>query len=63
VLTWILTGGEDHALAACYPAAADIPQGWSVVGTVLKRSADSSAPRVTVAGAAWAGPQGWDHFA
>lgn len=62
-LTWILTGGEDHALAACYPAAAEIPQGWSVVGTVLKRSADSSAPRVTVAGAAWAGPQGWDHFA
>ena len=63
VLKWILTGGEDHALAACYPAAADIPQGWSVVGTVLKRSADSSAPRVTVAGGAWAGPQGWDHFA
>ena len=63
VLTWILTGGEDHALAACFPAAADIPQGWSVIGTVLKRSADSSAPRVTVAGAAWAGPQGWDHFA
>ena len=63
VLTWILTGGEDHALAACYPAAADIPQGWSVVGSVLKRSADLSAPRVTVAGAAWLGPQGWDHFA
>lgn len=63
VLKWILTGGEDHALAACYPAAAEIPQGWSVVGTVLKRSADSSAPRVTVAGAAWAGSQGWDHFA
>lgn len=63
VLKWILTGGEDHALAACYPAAADIPHGWSVIGTVLKRSADQSAPRVTVAGAAWAGPQGWDHFA
>ncbi|HEV2342611.1 MAG TPA: thiamine-phosphate kinase [Actinocrinis sp.] len=63
VLRWILTGGEDHALAACYPAVADIPQGWSVVGTVLKRSADSSEPRVTVAGAAWDGPQGWDHFA
>lgn len=63
VLQWILTGGEDHALAACYPLAADIPRGWSIVGTVLKRSAESSAPCVTVAGAAWVGPQGWDHFA
>jgi thiamine-monophosphate kinase len=62
-LSWILTGGEDHALAACYPAAADIPSGWNLLGTVQKRAADSPAPRVTVAGAAWAGPQGWDHFA
>jgi len=62
-LSWVLTGGEDHALAACYPDAVDVPQGWTVVGTVQKRSADLSAPRVTVAGAAWAGPQGWDHFA
>ncbi|HXR73463.1 MAG TPA: thiamine-phosphate kinase [Actinocrinis sp.] len=62
-LVWILTGGEDHALAACYPAAADIPPGWTVIGTVHKRSADQSAPRVTVAGKAWIGAQGWDHFA
>ena len=62
-LRWILTGGEDHALAACYPVAAELPQGWIVVGTVQKRSTDLSAPRVTVGGAAWAGPQGWDHFA
>ncbi|HEU5353535.1 MAG TPA: thiamine-phosphate kinase [Actinocrinis sp.] len=62
-LSWILTGGEDHALAACYPAAADVPPGWTVIGTVTKRSADQSAPRVTVAGKAWSGKQGWDHFA
>ncbi|MGH3416453.1 MAG: thiamine-phosphate kinase [Actinocrinis sp.] len=61
-LNWILTGGEDHALAACFPAAADVPEGWTVIGSVLKRSAEQSAPRVTVAGAAWAGRQGWDHF-
>lgn len=61
-LSWILTGGEDHALAACYPAAADVPPGWTVIGTVAKRSADQSAPRVTVAGVAWSGSQGWDHF-
>jgi thiamine-monophosphate kinase len=62
-LSWVLTGGEDHALAACYPAAADVPPGWTVIGTVTKRSADQSAPRVTVAGKAWRGKQGWDHFA
>jgi thiamine-monophosphate kinase len=62
-LGWVLTGGEDHALGACFPEAVDVPQGWSVVGTVQKRSADASAPRVTVGGAAWSGPQGWDHFA
>ena len=62
-LGWVLTGGEDHALAACYPAAADVPQGWTVIGTVTKRSADQPAPRVTVAGKAWGGRQGWDHFA
>jgi thiamine-monophosphate kinase len=62
-LSWILTGGEDHALAACYPAAADVPPGWTVIGTVAKRSTDQSAPRVTVAGSAWRGSQGWDHFA
>ncbi|MBS2967048.1 thiamine-phosphate kinase [Actinocrinis puniceicyclus] len=61
-LGWILTGGEDHALAACYPAD-DVPQGWTVVGTVTKRSDDQAAPRVTVAGKAWSGSQGWDHFA
>ena len=67
-LRWILTGGEDHALAACYPTTGDVPHGWTVVGTVShcsasKRSADQSAPWVTVAGSAWIGPQGWDHFA
>lgn len=62
-LGWVLTGGEDHALAACYPAAADVPHGWTVIGTVTKQSADQSAPRVTVAGNAWRGRPGWDHFA
>ncbi len=62
-LSWVLTGGEDHALAACFPAAANVPEGWTVIGSVLKRAAEQSVPLVTVAGAAWAGPQGWDHFA
>jgi thiamine-monophosphate kinase len=62
-LTWILTGGEDHALVACFPAASDMPPGWTAIGSVSQPPADPAAPRVTVAGSAWAGTQGWDHFA
>jgi thiamine-monophosphate kinase len=62
VLDWVLTGGEDHALAACFPADPGAPEGWTVVGRVLERAAGSSAPWVTVDGRAWAGPGGWDHF-
>lgn len=67
-LGWVLTGGEDHALAACFPPAAALPHGWTAIGTVTKQaatepSADRTAPRVTVAGEAWNGSQGWDHFA
>src|SRR3954449_9638411 len=29
-LAWVLTGGEDHALVATFPAAAVLPAGWSV---------------------------------
>jgi thiamine-monophosphate kinase len=55
--TWILTGGDDHALAATFPAGTSLPPDWSVVGTV----ADGSG--VTVDGKAWTGTAlGWDHF-
>jgi thiamine-monophosphate kinase len=61
VLSWILTGGEDHALAACFPAAAALPPGWTAVGRVREAAAAGVQP-VTVAGRPWAGPDGWDHF-
>jgi thiamine-monophosphate kinase len=56
-LHWVLTGGEDHALAGTFPAAARLPAEWQVVGSV---SAGPAA--ITVDGRPWAGPQGWDHF-
>ncbi|MGC3956098.1 MAG: thiamine-phosphate kinase [Propionicimonas sp.] len=56
-LAFVLTGGEDHALAACFPPAA-VPLGWQVVGTVR-----AGEPAVLVAGAAWEGDPGWRHFA
>lgn len=61
VLDWILTGGEDHALAACFPSATALPPGWTPVGRVLARGA-ADAPLVTVAGSPWHGTAGWDHF-
>jgi thiamine-monophosphate kinase len=57
-LQWILTGGDDHALAATFPAEVTLPAGWVVVGAV-----GDGAPGVTVNGRPYrGGPGGWDHF-
>jgi len=53
--SWVLGGGEDHALAACFAGAA--PPGWRVVGRVL-----DGPPRVLVDGAPWGGYAGWQSF-
>ncbi|MCP3782677.1 thiamine-phosphate kinase [Micromonospora sp. A3M-1-15] len=54
--TWILAGGDDHALAATFPATATLPEGWRPVGRVTEGAG------VTVDGAPFAGTAGWDHF-
>jgi len=60
-LSYILAGGEDHALAACFDAA-DVPPAWRVVGQVLPRGV-AKAGRVLVDGLPWAGASnGWTHF-
>lgn len=33
-LVWVLTGGEDHALVATFPAGCALPAGWTAVGRV-----------------------------
>lgn len=53
---WLLTGGEDHALAATFPAETPPPAGWRTIGRVLEGSG------ATVDGEPYAGPRGWDHF-
>jgi thiamine-monophosphate kinase len=53
---WVLTGGEDHALAATFTDAAAVPPGWRVIGTVGRGSG------VTVDGAAYEGVSGWQHW-
>jgi thiamine-monophosphate kinase len=55
-LDWILSGGEDHALAATFPAAASPPDVWRVIGAVHEGSG------VLVNGAVRTGQAGWDHF-
>ena len=55
-LTWVLTGGEDHALAATFPPGTTLPPRWTVIGQV------QPGPGVVVDGREWAGSAGWDHF-
>lgn len=53
--TWVLGGGEDHALVAAF--AGPPPAGWRVIGRVLDGPA-----RVLVDGAEWQGYAGWESF-
>lgn len=53
--SWVLTGGEDHALVATFPSHVDLPEPWEVVGDV--RRGDG----VTVDGVAVQNG-GWEHF-
>lgn len=60
---WVLAGGEDHALAATFPASASIPEGWREIGEVSAgETTNDGAGRVLVDGTDY-GPGGFDHFA
>lgn len=54
--SWILGGGDDHPLAATFPAGVALPEPWRVIGRV----GDGSG--VTVRGQPYRGRPGWDHF-
>jgi len=55
-LAWVLSGGEDHALAATFPPRVTLPARWTVIGQVR------AGRGVTVDCRPWTGPAGWDHF-
>jgi thiamine-monophosphate kinase len=55
-LDWVLTGGEDHALAATFPAGRELPGNWTVIGQVREGRG------VLVNGNAVTGRAGWNHF-
>jgi thiamine-monophosphate kinase len=58
-LTWVLRGGDDHALVATFAADAELPAGWHVIGSVVEADVEGS---VTVDGKPYAA-DGFDHFA
>lgn len=55
-MRWVLTGGEDHALAACFGTADAVPGDWAVIGEVAEGEG------VTVDGAVYEGEPGWQHY-
>lgn len=55
---WVLNGGEDHGLLACFPAGTRLPRGFRRIGRVLA----GPAGQVTVGGLPVAA-RGHDHFA
>jgi thiamine-monophosphate kinase len=56
-VSFLLTGGEDHALVATFPAAAALPPGFTPIGEV--RAGDAA---VLVEGRPYDGDPGWTHF-
>ena len=54
--SWILAGGDDHALVATFPAGVALPEQWRVIGRVTDGSG------VTVDGEPYRGRPGWEHF-
>ncbi|MGH3620072.1 MAG: thiamine-phosphate kinase, partial [Pseudonocardiaceae bacterium] len=58
---WVLTGGEDHALLASFPAGVALPVGWTEIGVVREGrgvtvDGGEVLPRDEVL------PAGWQHF-
>jgi thiamine-monophosphate kinase len=55
--SWILSGGDDHALVATFAAGTSLTDEWQVIGRV------QDGTGVTIDGKAYEGEsRGWDHF-
>ncbi|WP_310962827.1 thiamine-phosphate kinase [Nocardioides terrisoli] len=55
-MQFVLGGGEDHAIAATFPAGTDLPEDFVLIGEVHEGAG------VTVDGATYDGPAGHTHF-
>ena len=56
---WMLSGGDDHAVVACFPAKKRLPKGFIGIGVVT----EAATPQVTVDGSDFEGSTGFTHFA
>ncbi|GAB3253344.1 thiamine-phosphate kinase [Kineosporia babensis] len=56
---WVLTGGEDHCLLACFPSPAVVPAAFRVIGSVL---AGDSGVGVRLGGKPFDGEGGFRHW-
>lgn len=54
-LVWVMTGGDDYALAATFPRGTELPPQWSIIGAVVEGEG------VRVDGRRWA-VGGHEHF-
>lgn len=54
-LEWALTGGDDHAIVACFPAGTKLSPRWRPVGSVAAGSGVRAGVYERL-------PGGWDHF-
>jgi thiamine-monophosphate kinase len=54
-LVWVLTGGDDYALAGTFPPGIDLPDPWRTIGVV------SAGDGVRVDGRRWP-VGGHEHF-
>jgi thiamine-monophosphate kinase len=60
-LSFILTGGDDNALAGCFSPDVDLPARWRIVGRVAAVE-EPVQPVVTVGGAPYEAAPGYTHF-
>ena len=57
-MSWVLSGGDDHALLATFAAAEDVPAEFRIIG---RTEEEGDAP-VLLGGHPWAGESGHEHF-
>lgn len=61
-LSFILSGGDDYALAATFPGSLELPEPWRVVGGVTDAADSAGFAAVTVDGVPYGGAPGHRHF-
>ena len=55
VFSWVLTGGDDHALAATFPPDVLLPLQWRIIGRVGERRSPEPAEGAALSGSRTAG--------